>query len=60
MQKNLSKNNLGIKIIKRCIFKLDVVKHAVIMIEKRLKKVTSIISLQANSPEVKLRHEEYD
>ena len=39
------------------IFKLDVIRHAVMMIEKKMKKkVTSIISLQANSTEVKLRH----
>ena len=46
--KSLSKDN---------VFKLDVIKHAVIEIEKKTKKkVTSVLSLQANSPEVKLYH----
>ena len=38
------------------VFKLDVIKHAVIEIEKKTKKVSSVISLQANSPEIKLYH----
>ena len=45
------------KLSRDYIFKLEVIRHAVTEIEKKTnKRVTSIISLQANSPEVKLRH----
>tara|TARA_B100001175_G_scaffold251358_1_gene218702 strand:+ start:15334 stop:16497 length:1164 start_codon:yes stop_codon:yes gene_type:complete len=45
------------KLSKDNVFKLEVIKHAVIEIEKKTKKkVTSVISLQANSPEIKLNH----
>jgi glycosyltransferase involved in cell wall biosynthesis len=44
------------KLSKDNVYKLDVIKHAIKLIEKKnKKKVTLILSVQANSPEIKMK-----